>query len=317
MGLRENSEFVFGPSLVKFAPKNTDGSTLLPYPEKTELAAFSGLGPFDFSGAADPSAVPLSIKINDVVETKTLDLTTPPVGNIAAVTVTEFIAAVVVAAFTDVAPTVDARGYGEILASGGGIDPTADYIQVYSEAAELAEFGYGYGAKFIQVDTQQTFAFTPTNVDDEEFEVIDSNNLKTKVIFAGYRDGVTAAMVDTVVDNELRALLTGGTYNPTTKEFVAPLNDVFRPKISIEVANKMYLKNSNQNDDWVGVKVTRAFNMSAREDTSGDGGLAFQTPNFSFTGTAYTDPETSTKYGDSMTKDYTRAEYDLFKYEDI
>ena len=312
--LRANAEYQFGPSIAKFLPKNTDGSTALPYPGKTEVVAFSGLGPFDFSGTdVTIGAVPFAVKNNTVEETKNLDLS--GASDPAAVTVTEFIAAVTTAAFTGVTASVDARGYGEILISGG--DAEADYIQVYGQGGLLAKFGNGYGLKIITIDTQQTLNFTPVNIDDETIEVIDSNGKKTAVITPGYREAVTAAMVDTAVDDELRALLTGGSYDPNNKVYFAPLPDAERTLLSMEVANRMYLKDTNQDGDWIGTKVTRAFNMSAKEDSTGDGARAFQTPNYSFNGTPYTDPETKVKYGDSYTKNYTKAQFLALDYENI
>ena len=314
MSLRDNASYVFGPSIVKIIPKNTDGSTALPYPEKTEVAGFGGLGPFNFSGAeVTIGVIPMTVKLNNIAETKSLDLTAAV--DSAAVTVDEMVTALTTAAFTGITASKDSRGYLKLLVSAG--TPTSDYLQVFGQAAELSMFGNGYGLKFIIFDTQQTFTFSPTNVDDESIEVVDSNGLKTKIIKPGYRDGVIASMVDTAVDDAAKALITGGTYNPTTKEWVAPLSDAFRSLISVEVVNKMYLKDTNQDDDWIGVKQTRAYNMSAKEDSSGDGGRAFQTPNYSFTGTPYTDPTSKVKYGDSMTKDYSRAEYLLLDYENV
>jgi hypothetical protein len=313
MSLRNNAQYVFGPSMAKFIPKNPDGSIALPYPGKAKVISFSGLGPFDFSGASVPAAVPLTIKINNTEETKTIDISL--VGDQAAVTVAELMAAITTAAFTGVTAIVDGRGYGAIENAAG--DAEVDYLQVYNEAALLSEFGNGYGSKFITLDTQQTMSLAPVNVDDENIEVIDSNGKKTAIITPGYREGVTASLIDTAVDNELKALLTGGSYDPVSKVFLAPLPDDFRTLMSIEVTNKMYLKDTNQADDYIGVKLTRAFNMSSKEDSTGDGGRTFQTPNFSFTGTPYTEPETSVKVSDSMTKDYTAAEYEALNYKDI
>ena len=74
MSLRKAAQYVFGPTIEKFIPLNPDDSTPLPYPGKSENAAFSGLGPFDFSGASVIAAVPMTIKIDSVEETKTIDL---------------------------------------------------------------------------------------------------------------------------------------------------------------------------------------------------------------------------------------------------
>lgn len=315
MSLRDDANYVTGVELSKIIPKNTDGSTILPYPGKTEVVAFSGLGPFDFSGATAIAAVPLTIKINDVAETKTLDLS--GASDQTAVTVTELAAAITTAAFSTVTITaaVDSRGYCEILA--GSADAETDYIQVYGEAALLSEFGQGYGLYFRVLDTQRSFAFTPTNVDDETIETIDSNGKRTRVITPGYRDGVTASLVDTAVDNDLRALLTGGSWNDTTKEFVAPLDDSVKPLLSVETQSKMFLKNNNLKGDWVGAKITRAFNMSSREDSNGSGDNNFQDMTYSFTGTPYREPETNSRIGDSMTKDYTVAQFGALNYADI
>jgi hypothetical protein len=313
MSLRNDAEYMTGVEISKIIPLNTDGSTVLPYPGKTDVAAYSGLGPFDFSGASSPAAVPLTIKVNTVAETKTIDITTA--SDQSAVTVTELMAAITTAAFTGITAAADSRGYGKISVGAG--DAETDYLQVYGEAALLGDFGYGYGMKFRTLNTQKSFPLTPVNVDDESIETIDSRRKKTRVIYAGYRDGVTGSLVDSAVDNDLRALLTGGSWDATTKEFVAPLADAVKPKVSIEVQSYLYLKNSNQENDWIAAKVTRAFNMSSKEDGSGDGSNNFQDMSYSFNGTEYLNPVDSTKLGDSMTKDYTRAAFEALNYGDI
>lgn len=312
MSLRNDAQYVYGPTIEKFIPQNPDGSTALPYPGKTESAAFSGLGPFDFSGASVIAAVPMTIKIDGVEESKTLDLSTAVDDS--AVTVTELIAAITTAAFTGITASVDSRGYGKLLTAG---DAETEYLQVYGEAAILADFGQGYGLKFITCNTQQNFALNPVNVDDENIEVRDTNAKKTSIIIPGYRDGVTGAFTDTAIDDELRALLTGGSYDSTNKIYLPALPDACKPLLSLEVANKMYLKDKSQAKNYIGTKLTRAFDMSCKEDSSGDGGENFQTPAFTFSGTPYTIPGTTTKVPDSMTKEYTRAEWDALDYENI
>lgn len=314
MSLRNDAAFKFGPSFIKLIPKNSDGSTPLPYPGKTEVAAFSSVGTFDFSGASVIAAVPLSIKINTVAETKTIDLSAA--ADDSAVTVAELVAAITAASFTGVTAEVDSRGYGKISATGK--DGEVDYIQVYGEAAILAEFGFGFGLYFRYIDTMKTFAFTPVNVDDEKIETIDANNKKTYVLTPGYRDGLTAALTDSAVDDETRAMLTGGSYDTVNSIFVDPTADSEKPLISVEVVNKMYLKNSNQSGDDFGSKVTRAFNLTAKEDSTGDGARAFQDCGFSFSGTDYKDPADSTVIiGASSTQDYTKAAFAVLDYESI
>lgn len=313
MSLRDAAEFVTGVEVSKIIPKNTDGSTPLPYVGKTEVVGFSGLGPFDFSGASDISAVPLTIKKNNVAETKTLDLSGAVSSS--AVTVTELIAAITTAAFTAVTAAVDSRGYGKITLTGAVA--ISDYIQIYGEAAILGGFGQGYGLKFRTLDTQKSFPFIPTNVDDAIIETIDSNGKKTSVITPGYRDGLTATLVDSAVDDDLRALLNGGSWDETTKTYLPPLSDAERALLSIEVVNKRFLKNSNQKNDWIGATITRAYSMSSKEDGAGTGDNNFQDMSYSFSGTEYTDPETKTKYSDSMTKGFTRAEYEALDYVNI
>ena len=175
MSLRKDALFKFGPSYVKVIPKNSDGSTPLPYPGKSEVAAFSSVGPFDFSGAVDDSAVEFIIKINGAEEAGTIDISTAV--DIAAVTVAELVAAITTEAFAGVTAEVDSRGYGKITATGK--DGETDYLQVYGEGALMAEFGFGFGLNFRYIDTMKTFAFTPTNVDDEKIETIDANGKKT------------------------------------------------------------------------------------------------------------------------------------------
>lgn len=314
MSLRDDAQYVYGPTIEKFIPLHPDGSTALPYPGKTENAAFSGLGTFDFSGVDDSSAVPMTIKIDDSEETIDLDFVTTAPADISAVTVTEFIAVVTAAGFTGITASVDSRGYGKLLTAG---DPETEYLQVYGEAALIADFGQGYGAKLLTCNTQQSFSLSPVNVDDETIEVRDSNAKKTSIIIPGYRDGVTGAFTETAVDDELVALLTGGSYDSDNKEYLPPLPDADRPLISLEVANKIYLKDKSQAASYIGVKLTRAFTMSAKQDATGDGGEAFQTGTFSFNGTAYTIPDTTTKIPDSMTKEYTTSEWEALGYEDL
>jgi len=313
MSLRNVAQFVFGSSFLKFIPKNSDGSTPLPYPGKSEVAAFSGVGPFDFSGATAIAAVPLTIKINTTAETKTIDLSAAVDDS--AVTATELMAAITTAAFTGVTASVDTRGYGKILATGK--DGEVDYIQVYGEAATLGYFGFGFGLQFRYSNTQKTFVFTPTNVEDEKIETIDINGLKTYVITPGYRDGLTATMTESAVDDQLRALFTGGSYDTVNKIFIDPTADAFRPLIAVETESKMYLKNGNQSGDYIGSKITRAFNMSAKEDSIGDGGRNFQDPGYSFNGTDYKDPVSGSSIGASSTQDYTKAAFELLDYENI
>lgn len=57
--------------------------------------------------------------------------------------------------------------------------------------------------------------------------------------------------------------------------------------------------------------------MSAKEDSSGTGDNNFQDMTYSFTGTPYTDPVSSVRVGDSMTRDYTKAQYEALNYGDI
>lgn len=316
MSLSGDADYKFGPSYLKFLPKQPDGSIALPYTGKTESAAFGGLGPFDFSGAdVTIGAVPMVIKINDSEESKDLDLSTAAVPS--AVTATELIAAITTAAYTGVTSSVDSRGYPKIVITAG--DPEVDYIQVYGQAAKLSMFGNGYGLKFIHVDTMTTFAFTPTNVDDEKIEIVDNNNQKTAVIFPGYRDGVTATLTDAATDDELRALLTGGSYENLSgyNEFVPPLPDAVKTNMSVEVVNRLYLKNTNQLDDWVGAKITRALNLTAKEDSEGDGAKTWQTPGYSLSGTPYTEPETKTKISDSYTRTYSRADFNALNYYSV
>lgn len=312
MSLRNDAQYVFGPTIEKFIPLNPDDSTPLPYPGKSENAAFSGLGPFDFSGVVDIAAVEMVIKINKVAEAKDLDLSAAV--DQAAVTVTELVAAITVAAFTGITASVDSRGYGKLLTAG---DPETEYLQVYGAAALLSDFGQGYGLRFLTCNTQKTFAFTPTNVDDENIETRDTNAGKTILIIPGYRDGVTAAFTESAVDPEIEALLSGGSYDKVNKISLAPLPDAEKPLIAVQAANKIYLKDKSQKKQYIGTKLTSAFIMSAKQDASGDGGENFQDGAFTFNGTPYTIPGTTTKVSDSMTKEYTKAEWEALDYENL
>lgn len=318
MALRASADFVFGPREVKIFPLSPDKSTPIPLDggALSALTVYGGVGPFDFSGAAVPATVPMSVKLdNGAVETWPLDMTVAI--SLSAVTATEFITAVeaanAAAGFVGVTATVDSRGYVQI-----DVDSvtTELYLQVYGEAALLAEFGQGYGMQGIMIDTQQSVAVSPTNKDSETITITDSNGKDTEVLTDGYRKGFTGVLTDTARDNAVRAIVEGGIVNATNNTYHAPNSDSVKSYFCMEVARAFYSKGTNLEEALEGYILTRFLIATG---TFGDdpGGREWFAYVYNITGTEYKDPVAGTKHSDSFEEEYTPAEWATFDWANI
>jgi len=306
MALRTSAVYEFAPKFTRVIINNPDGSS------PGISTVLSGVGPFDFSGVVAIAAVPVTIKIDNAAAIVTaIDLTAAL--DDAAVTAAEFVTAWgAIAVATGTTATV-VNGRVNIAKT---IPGTSVKLQVYGEAAEVAGFGYGYGAKIIKIDTQQSVSDAPTQKESERLSISDSNGKDTAIITDGYRTGTTYTLVDTAADPELRAVIEGGSYNATTKVYSAPTSESVKPTFTIEVFTSKYSKDENHEANLEGYlqKVSRACKGTFGERT-GDRNLQAQTYNIAVT--AYRDPTTLVIYPDTVETALTVAAYALLDVLDV
>jgi hypothetical protein len=243
MAKKENARYDFSLCDVIITPLNDD----LSQPAIDNI--IGGVGPFDYSGAVDPSAVEFISKIDSgAAETVTLDFVTPPVADINAVTVAEIVAAIVVAAPTDLTASVDTDGRLKIVYSGAG---SPSVLQVYGEAATTALIGQGKGVKLVYSDTMQSFTDNPNLKDEEAFTTTDAKGVDTEVLSDGYRKGVAGVLTDTAMDYELRSIVEGGTID-ANGAYSVPTSTDRKIYFKIELYSGQYLVGTNKEADLVG-----------------------------------------------------------------
>lgn len=320
MSLRANATFLFGPTQTKIWPLNADLSTPIPVVQgsPTSIVATGGVGPFDFSGEADTSAVPLTVKIDEATaETQTIDVSTG-VGSVdeSAVTATELAAAIeaanAAAGFVGVTATVAASGRIQIA-----IDSvtTERYLMVYGAAAEIGLFGQGLGLQPILLDTQESVSQSPTIVDSESITTQDTNGLITEVLTDPYRNGSTGTLTDTALDLALKRMLVGGALSSDSDHYEYPNSETNAFYFAIEVSQPYYSKGTNKQADLVGYYLKRIYTcLASSGDEAGD--RSFQSQSYNYTATEYKDAS-GNLYGDSSIEKFTKAEWESLDWESI
>ncbi|MDH4127369.1 MAG: hypothetical protein OEV44_01350 [Spirochaetota bacterium] len=238
MGLRGSTKYDAILDFIRIMPLNDD----LQPPTTTRMVG--GTGTFDFSGETDPSAVPLSIKIDDgAVETKNIDVSTGT-GSVdeSKVTVAELVTAITTAAFTDVTATSEVgTGRIKLAYSGAG---TPKYIQVYGRAAEVALFGQGRGLQFRKTDNIEAATESITRKEQEEITETSSTGLDNTIISDGYRKSITQEWTDESADYDFRSIIEGGTIDATTGTYTVPTSQS-RP---IYFFAELFWRNYNEGD---------------------------------------------------------------------
>lgn len=235
-----NALYTFGIDFYRVMALNDDLSI------PTQDRIIGGAGPFDFSGVTAIAAVPLSIKLdNETVETRNIDLS----GSVdpAAVTVAELVAAITLAAFTDITAATEAIT-GRLHLYYNGTEDYA-YMQVYGECALLSMIGQGYGCQFQRCDTQQTITETPVNKDEETITVTDSHGRDTEIITDGYRKGCTIAIQDTANDYSLKELIEGGDWDAVTGVYEKPTSESRKVYFFVEMFTFNYREGTNKEAD--------------------------------------------------------------------
>lgn len=307
--LRDSAEYLAFLKFLRFQPLNYDKT--LPKVTRT----VGGAGPFDFSGAADPSAVPLTFKTdNGTPVTVNIDVSTG-YGSVdeSAVTVDEVVTAVTAESPTNITASKET---GTLYIKFALTTPgTAKYLQVYGEAAEILLIGQGKTTKFVKADTGQSFNVTPTMKDSEELAIQDSNGKETTLLTDSYKKGDAAEMIDTANDYELRELIEGGVYDPVTETYEDPNSDTEKVYFMIEAFYARYRKGENKENDLIGY-IKQVFRSCTGQLGASNHDRNFNPASYSIVATNYTD-ETGASFGSKYDEKLTRAEYDALHVDTV
>ena len=313
--LRNTADFLFTHKQIKFIPLNANLKTPLPLGPGpvSVLDANGGVGPFDFSGVVDTSAVEFVIQIQyGAPESKTIDVSTG-VGSVieSAVTAAELAAAITAAAYTGITASVEnLRITIDVDALWGR------YLQVYGEGARIALFGQGVGQRFVLIDTQKSFSSDPVLKEAETFETTDTNNETTEVISDQYRKGFTATFTDSSLNYQLRAILEGGIISEDGKQYKVPSSSDKAIYFAIETVQRVYTYGSNKKQQLTGYILKKFFTAMASKGGE-TGGIEWQDQVYNIVGTEYKDPVTNVISGDSDEEKLTVAEFDALNWENI
>lgn len=308
--LRENAatRFKFGPTIFRLIPNNPDGGVTSP-----ARVVSDGPGPFDFSGAVSLAAVTVTLQLdNGAVLNETLDLTTAVDDE--AVTAAELATAWTAASVSGWTGTVEAEtGYFKVAKTTPG---SARYAQVGGELATYT----GMRATIIVSNNQKSIAVEAVNKDSEIIETIDSNGLSTSINTDGYPTGATITLTDASFDQEIKALIEGGTFVDDGFDamvYESPGPASVKPEFTIETINSMYARDANQASSEANY-VWRRY-KSCKGIVGGEAGdRNFQDQVYTITAVPYRDPLTGAK----ETKVYseqilTVSEYEALHFDEL
>ncbi len=249
MSVLNDARYHFGLEFLRIMAANPD----LTPPSPSRIVG--GIGPFDFSGAADPAAVDLFIKIDGALDSVVaIDFVTPPVAAIGAVTVDELFAAITAASYTNITASKESVTNRILIVAGSGA-----YLQVYGEAAETSLIGQGLGVKFLKSDTMETSAETITNKDEEQITQTDAKGRDTEILTDGYRKGLTQVWTDTAGDYLIRQLVEGGVIDSSTGEYTVPDSSSTKKYFYAELFWARYAEGSNLERNRVGYVQQKIF----------------------------------------------------------
>lgn len=302
MGLKAETKYEGMPLGARVIINNPNGSIA------TSAKVLSGVGPFDFSGVAAIANIPVTVKIDngaDIVES--LDLSAAV--DDAAVTVAEIVTAWTAqcAATTGVTASVDTdTGRLKLAKTTVG---SSKYLQVSGEFAQVAGFGYGYGALIIPINSQQSIADEVVQRDAERLEIIDAQGEGAAIVTDPKRTGATITLTDTTYDRLLMAVLTGASYNFTTGKIGAPFSDSVKPTFTFESYVAMYEKDDNQEPNFQQVLQRRSQMCKVTATTSGAGDRNLQAKSFTIAATVYKDPITGVRTPDTEEDPLTVEEW--------
>lgn len=296
----------YGLKWMLFMPLNDDNT--IPVPERM----IGGIGPFDFSGEANPAAIEFTSKI-DAADEETVTIDLSGAVAIAAVTVAELFAAINTATPTNLTASADAVT-GRIKLEQTDSEAIG-VIQIYGAAGLIGMFGQGYGLKYIKTKTLKTLSDSPTQKDAETISTTDAEGLDTEVITDSYRKGFAANYVDSAENWELLALMDGGTVDPITGAYEVPTPSDVKAYFMADLYYTQYEAGTNKIGDLVGYvkKTFRSCVGGAGEATHERG---FMDGNYTIVGTPYKD-ENDVTYGDTVKLPLTIEEYEALDIENL
>lgn len=206
MALKTSAEYGFGFKFARFMPLNDDKTI----PTATRI--IGGGGPFDFSGVTNIAAVELIVKIDSAAAVSTT-INLSGASSQSAVTVDELVSALDTA-FTGESLELDASKSSadddrlKIASTNTASTPT--WIQIYGEAARIAQLGMGFGLKWIKSNTNASLQITPTIKGGDTIEQTDAEGADNSILTDDYVSGFTAVYTDNAQDWEMRRLIMGG-----------------------------------------------------------------------------------------------------------
>lgn len=257
MSLKANARFAFGLKYVRAVALNPD------FTKATPARTIGGVGPFDFSGVADPEKVGFTAKIDGTEYEMEIDLSAVELTN-TAITVSELVTAlnlVFVDVTTPIALVASAEATTNYLLIKTTVTEEADMpvaIQLYGELAEITGIGQGFGTKILVSDTIRTMSDTAVRKDSERMTTTDGSGVDTDMITEGYYKGCTMAVVDTAEDWEMYALLEGLVID-ADGGLDSPTFGTKRPYVDIEQYYEKYAQGQNHESDLLGYRKKEYF----------------------------------------------------------
>lgn len=313
MAMRDGTatRYTFGSVMALFTPRNDDKTT----PAADNIVG--GIGPFDFSGFADPTEIPFTVKIDSETAVDLLVDISAAAAEVSAVTPAELAVALDAAfgtATLDLDASVDSAGRIKIATTLSTDVP--DRVQVYGEGAKVAMFGQGFGMKIVKMDTERTITVSPIVKESETISTTDSKGLDTELITDGYRKGATVSFVDTADDWELLTLMKGGYINEDG-EYEAQLPDQSFVSFIAEFYAEQYRKGTNNQGDQTG--YVRYLHRNCKGSPAGDSTRerGWMDGNYTFTGVPYTDPSDDTMYADFAMAQLTIEEFEALDLANV
>ena len=247
MSKKANAKYVFSTIETLVQPLNADLSQ--PDPD----GQLGGVGPFDFSGEAVATAIPLNYKSGDGANAS-VNVDLSAASSISAVTVAELFAAINTAAPTDLTASADVTT-GRIKIAHDTPSSIA-YLQLWGPIATIGGFGQGIGTRVAYLDTQKSLSETPVQKDEETFTTTDSNGVDTEVISDGYRKGNSGTLTDAADDRYLKSIIDGGTYDETLDKYSVPTSLSDKRYFRITSVSARYKVGTNKEADLYDYMVT-------------------------------------------------------------
>lgn len=253
MSKKEDARYVFSTTETLVQPLNAD----LTQPDTGgTYGQLGGVGPFDFSGEAVPTAIPLNYK-SGTAANASVNVNLSGASSISAVTVDELFAAINTAAPTDLTASKD--GTTNRLKIVHDTPASIDFLQLWGPIATIGLIGQGIGTRIAYLDTQKSLSETPVLKEEEQFTSTDSNGIDVEVLSDGYRKGNSGTLTDAADDWYLKAVIDGGTYDETNDTYEVGTSLTAKKYFRIISISARYKVGTNKEADLVDYMKTEIF----------------------------------------------------------